>query len=737
MKKFHTYYLLLITYSFSTLVASADITFKYASNRADQLFALGEEAVITVTAVDEKGEKLTGGKLTATLDNYGQKVQSRTQVDLAKTNPFVVKGKLDEPGFLRLTMSGEGVNDKNSNSRWGVGYEPERIKAGGTCPEDFDSFWKAARENLAKTVPLDPRLELQPERSKGAFDFYRVSFATYGGTRVWGFMSVPKDKSKAPFPATVEVSSAGEGKWTIDMDGRPDRIRLYFTVHQFDPPRTLEENKRRHVQLREEMKAKYGITHYASAGLDGAREDYYFYRTILGIDRAVDWLWARPDVDHARFDYTGGSQGGCFGWFLCGLNRKFTSAVLRVPAGSDMRGSMAGRASGWPKPLKNFTGDKLAVATRNVGYFDGTSFAPRFTCPTCVTVGFVDNTCPPPSVYATYNLLGASERYILNAVGKGHCGQTWHTDEIAIQWQEQLRFLGHAPRVAMPEECTNPDGMAIAPDGSLAIAAPNNDRRRPGAVFRLDAPGRRPVKWFEVPVTADTGFASPMGICFGPEGELYVCDNQPDSKGRLLRITLRGEAIASCEIVAEGLENANGVKYLKGKLYLTQAFQKKCVRDDGCATSALYMFDAADRKVRVTNTAADRQRVFTEVTSNRVYRGGMNGVAVTKEGIVYAGNYGDGRIWKLTPGADGRFTKTELFAIGLVSADGLCTDAEGNLYCADMLGCAAVRFAPDGRKTVLAHDCYVKPSEPCVWKGALYTADYGSTTLTVCRKETK
>ncbi len=293
-----------------------------------------------------------------------------------------------------------------------------------------------------------------------------------------------------------------------------------------------------------------------------------------------------------------------------------------------------------------------------------------------------------------------------------------------------LAALGGTSKIQMPASCTTPDGMAVDPAGRLVIAAPNNDRSQPGAIFRICGPGQAPVKWFDVPANPATGFSAPMGICFGPEGELYICDCQPDRKGRLLCATIRDDKAVAFETVACGLENANGVKYLNGFLYLTQAYQRNVERTDGNSQSALYMFAATDRDVKVLNTPADAQCVFTDFTTNRVKRGGLNGVAVTRDGIVYTGNYGDGRIWRLTPGADGRFTKTELFATGLPSADGLCVDAAGNLYVADMLGCSAVRFSPDGRRTVLASGCFTRPSEPCVWRGLLYVADFGGTTLT-------
>ena len=295
-------------------------------------------------------------------------------------------------------------------------------------------------------------------------------------------------------------------------------------------------------------------------------------------------------------------------------------------------------------------------------------------------------------------------------------------------------FAAGAKTIQMPPSCTTPDGMCVDSKGRLVIATPNNDRTQPGAVFRLDKPCGVPVKWFDVPPCKESGYASPMGICFGPGGELYVCDNQKDSKGRLLCITFKDDKIDKCETVAYGLDNANGVKYLNGRLYLTQAFLYGVKRGDGAASSGLYMFSASDRNVKVGNTPADEQCVFSDVTRNPQIRGGLNGVAVDAKGFIYTGNYGDGRVWRLTPGADGRIVKSEelLHAGGVsVTPDGMCVDCAGNLYIADMRGDALQRILPDGRVEILRKGGFVRPSEPCVWKGAVYVANYGGTTLEV------
>jgi len=420
-----------------TALGAESIGFKIEQARAEAVYALGEEAVFTITATNGAGTAVKAGSVSARLDDYGSHYTNNVAFDLAQANPFTVRGALKEPGFLRLAMTGKDAR----RTVVGAVFAPEKIRPAGTCPADFDAFWAAARARLAKEVPLDPRLEPMPARSKGPYDFHRVSFATFGGKRVWGFLSVPKDKSKAPFPVNVEVASAGRGPWTATTSGKPDRICLFFTVHNFTPPDPPVQAAidACHDALEAELKAAYGVGSYCAAGLGKSREEYYFYRQILGIDRAVAWLWARDDVDRARFHYRGGSQGGAFGWCLCGLNpEKFTSAVLYVPAMADTLGDLVGRVTGFPYVLAmHARRPDRDTAYANAPYFNGAFFAARVRCPTRVSVGFIDEICPPTGIYAAYNNLGSADKDIVHGVTRGHGG--WAHAELA-RWQDTTDF---------------------------------------------------------------------------------------------------------------------------------------------------------------------------------------------------------------------------------------------------------------------------------------------------------
>ncbi|MBP5509570.1 MAG: acetylxylan esterase [Kiritimatiellae bacterium] len=410
---------------FLVLVAASAVsaaTYRVDLDRADGVYRCGETATFSVRLLGKKNLSATERPF-AVLDNFGTTVLTNLPFDVSSTGVvFKVSGTLREPGFLRLSLP-PTRNGRGDPFVFSAGFEPEKIRKGSPSPGDFDTFWSDARARLAREVPLDAQVTRVPERCTAAFDFYRISFATFG-RRVHGYMSVPKDKSKAPFPVDFEVNAAGFGDWTNDMAGRGDAICVRFSVYPFAPDWKWRTSglEAKYKEMDASLAARFGTPRYCQAGITESRETYFFYPVILGIDRAVDWVAARPDVDRSRFRYQGTSQGGGFGFYLCGLNRTFTRAAFYVPAITDTMGYLKGRQSGWPMVVENNSSTPVRrdAAERWAPYFDGANFASRITCPVRVAVGFSDTTCPPCAVYAAYNEIKVKDKAIGNGIGMTH-----------------------------------------------------------------------------------------------------------------------------------------------------------------------------------------------------------------------------------------------------------------------------------------------------------------------------
>ena len=398
-----------------SLAVSAKTLFTVSADRPDCRYGVGETATFTVTATDGKGAPLKSGKVAWSLDNFGSDVISpRAEVDLAAGNPFRVTGSLPYPGFLRLNLKAAD----GSSRVWSVAVAPERVKASSSRPADFDAFWDNAMARLARELPLDPRMERVAEKSKGAFDYYNVSFATFGG-RVYGFLTIPKDKSRQ-YPVLVTVPGAGpyhNGSWY----GSGDRISLMMNVLPFRPSRDGKKFEADYRRWEDGLKKKYGTNGpYGTAGIAASREDYVYYSSILGISRAVDWLAARPEVNTERIGYYGGSQGGAFGYFLLGLNRNFTRGSMYIPAMADHLAARQKRQATWPELLRNQPASGRAAAEKNAPYFDIAHFAPRIRVPVRSAVGLGDTTCPPAGGWSAYNALGSNDKSMVSVPGMTH-----------------------------------------------------------------------------------------------------------------------------------------------------------------------------------------------------------------------------------------------------------------------------------------------------------------------------
>ena len=408
---------------------------KIALDRANATYRCGEEATFTVDVAETNGVKFKSGTVTWQLDNYGRQKFAEGTVDLAKQSSFTVKGTLPYPGFLRLTVrNGQGV--KYFRRCYSAAYEPEKIRTGLPKPADFDRFWDEAMARLEREVPIDVQIEPVPRLSKNGVSVNRISFATFGG-RVYGGLSYPVDGKDGPYPARVHCPGAGPGLLIGNCIGDRRQVVLHMSVHGFPLP---DDDAARKAAY-EAQEAKYRKVHgpsgsraYPVAGMTVSREAAHYFPIILGINRAVNWLASRPDVDRRQITYSGASQGGGFGLYLAGLNKNITKAYMGVPALADLLGFKAnGRQSGWPRVIEYETQKdpaRLAVMEKVAPYFDGAYFAERITIPVRLSVGYADESCAPQAVLATYNAIPSKDKKLYHGIGGVHGSRNAPSQEV-------------------------------------------------------------------------------------------------------------------------------------------------------------------------------------------------------------------------------------------------------------------------------------------------------------------
>jgi len=294
--------------------------------------------------------------------------------------------------------------------------------------------------------------------------------------------------------------------------------------------------------------------------------------------------------------------------------------------------------------------------------------------------------------------------------------------------------------VKLPEICPTPDGMAMDDKGNIILACPNYaDQTHPAVLMKID-PKNQVRLLCRVPVLAETGVACPMGIAFGPDGSLFIADNQgwvkPNNLGRILRLRFKDGRPVGGNVVAKGISHPNGVRVHKGHVYVTHSM---IVKDgDKPLVSGVYRFKIDDRHVKVNNTLKDENLIATFETLNLDCQYGADGLAFDSKGNLLVGNFGDATIHKITFDKDGNVATNERFAKAdcMKSIDGICVDSKDNIYVADFSANAICVVSPDAKVRVLAKspDCdgskggLDQPGEPMIRGNELIVANFDMVT---------
>ncbi len=413
-----TVFLLVFISLTSWAIADTDkILITVRPDRDEAVYKKGETVTFQIEVKDGSGKALDWGSVHCYFsDDHYKTTEDYT---LAVTGqPLKVTGKLVRPGFLQCEVQFDsGSRELKSKVKPGLGaaaISPEEISPSREVPIDFEAFWSSQKERLAE-VPLNAEMEKILPSSTDKIEVFDTQITCLDDVPVSGYFGRPVGAKAKSLPIILWVHGAGvrssslgkavtgatEGYLSMDINahGIPNgRPKTYY----------------------DQLKGKDGrLKNYSHQGREN-RDAFYFKGMFMRLVRAIDFLTAQPEWDGKTVAVIGHSQGGLQALVAGGLDERVTFIGAGVPAGCDHTGMLRRRISGWPKLVPLLEDGKADPVIAELSrYYDAVNFSARYHGDAMVSVGFIDRTCPPTSVYAAYNQLRGHKK-IIHKPAMGH-----------------------------------------------------------------------------------------------------------------------------------------------------------------------------------------------------------------------------------------------------------------------------------------------------------------------------
>ncbi len=383
--------------------AQEPYTVSVVTDRAEALYGVGETVTFSVQVLHE-GSPVTEGEVAVELSNDGS-VEIKRGTRVLSSEPVIVTGTLDQPGFLRCTVTYTLPDTTKFIGLGAAGLDPQNIKPSMPVPDDFDAFWAAKRAKLAE-LPMNPRFT-PVESAVAGVKAIDVQLDCLGGAPVSGYYCIPAGATEKSLPALLYVHGAGVGSSTLQPDLATEGL-LVFDINAHGIPNGQPDEYYKNL-------SEGRLKNYRLHGRED-RETYYFLGMYYRLMRAIDFLTAQPEWDGTTLIVRGSSQGGGQSLVAAGLDPRVTAIAPGVPAMCDHSGII----NGWPRLVpRDGAGNPDPKILEVARYYDAMNFAARTKAEALVSVGFIDNTCRPTTVYAAYNNLQGPKK-IFNMPQMGH-----------------------------------------------------------------------------------------------------------------------------------------------------------------------------------------------------------------------------------------------------------------------------------------------------------------------------
>ena len=391
----------------------SDVLWVATPNHGNWLYRTGEKAACEVQLFHH-GMPMDNISISYELGGDMMPSDSKGEVTLRNGRTQIEMGTMKSPGFRECVMTAT-IDGQKYSHHIKVGFSPEKLQPYTAMPTDFDQFWKEAREE-DKKFPLTYSRNRLERLSTDKVDCFLIRLQLNRQNQgIYGYLFYPKSTQAGKHPVILTPPGAGikeiknplKQKEYVEEGGF---IRFEIDIHGLNPeldPTTFGE-----------ISAAFNSKEngYLSNGLDN-RDNYYMRHVYLGCVRAIDLLTSLPEWDGKNVIVQGGSQGGALALITAGLDERVTACIANHPALSDMAGYKANRAGGYPHFFRNKgmdTPDKICT----MAYYDVVNFAKRIKCPTYITWGYCDSTCPPTTSYIVYNVISAPKESLITPINE-------------------------------------------------------------------------------------------------------------------------------------------------------------------------------------------------------------------------------------------------------------------------------------------------------------------------------
>jgi cephalosporin-C deacetylase len=297
-------------------------------------------------------------------------------------------------------------------------------------PAGLDKWW-VARLDEARAAASPPQVTRYETVAYGPLHAYDVEFSGARGDRIRAWYLRPPGAGDARLPTVVRFVGYGGGRGLpVDHTMLPAAGYAVFVMD------TRGQGGRWTVGATGDLSPGPENSTVMTRGITRP-EDYYYTRLYVDAARAVETAAGLDGVDPAKIAVSGASQGGGLALAAAALlGERVTACHADVPFLCDIQRAVTLSPAMPYAEVAEFLAQQVdleAAALDTLRYVDCALLARRITASCLLSVGLMDEICPPSTVFAAYNEIKAAKEIAVYTFGV-------HAVPLA-QAERQLRHL--------------------------------------------------------------------------------------------------------------------------------------------------------------------------------------------------------------------------------------------------------------------------------------------------------